>query len=103
MRDRVNFVVTNSQWDDNFDEVGPFHRKLQLSYSIVKMVSSYIAQYPVLGTAQSTLHFTLAVLFNQTPTQLPWEVSSHTAINVQRLLIQISTTVYNQVFVHTLE
>ena len=59
MRDRVNFVVTNSQWDDNFDEVGPCHRKLELSYSIVKKVRSYIAQYPVLRTAQSALHFTL--------------------------------------------
>ena len=43
-----------------------------------KKVSSYIAQYPVLRTAQSTLYFTsLADLFNQTPSQLFWEASSH--------------------------
>ena len=44
----------------------------------VKKVSSYIAQYPILRTAQSTLHITsLADLFNQTPSQLLWEASSH--------------------------
>ena len=41
-------------------------------------VSSYIAQYPILRIAQSALHFTsLAVLFNQTPSQLLWEACSH--------------------------
>ena len=40
--------------------------------------SSYIAQYPVLRTAQSTLHFTsLTDLFTQTPSRLLWEASSH--------------------------
>ena len=40
--------------------------------------SSYIAQYPVLRTAQSVLHFTyLADLFTQTPSRLLWEASSH--------------------------
>ena len=44
----------------------------------VKKVSSYIAQYPVLRTAQSALHFTsLADLVNQTPSQLLWEASSN--------------------------
>ena len=28
MRDRVNFVISNSPWDDNFDEVGPQYRIL---------------------------------------------------------------------------
>ena len=43
-----------------------------------KKVSFYIAQYPILRIAQSTLHFTsLADLFNQTPSQLLWEASSH--------------------------
>ena len=43
-----------------------------------KKVSSYIAQYPVLRTAQSALHFTsLTDLVNQTPSQLLWEASSH--------------------------
>ena len=41
-------------------------------------VSSYIAQYPVLRTAQSALHFTsLTDLFTQTPSRLLWEPSSH--------------------------
>ena len=39
--------------------------------------SSYIAQYPVLRTAQSALHFTsLTYLFTQTPSRLLWEASS---------------------------
>ena len=42
-------------------------------------VSSYIAQYPVLRTVQSALHFiSLTNLFTQTPFQLLWEASSHT-------------------------
>ena len=41
-------------------------------------VRSYIAQYPILRIAQSTLHFTsLTDLFNHTPSQLLWETSSH--------------------------
>ena len=44
---------------------------------IVK-TSSYIAQYPVLRTAQSALHFTsLTDLFTKTPSRLLWEASSH--------------------------
>ena len=47
----------------------------------VKKASAYIffiAQYPVLRTAQSALHFTsLTDLFTQTPSQLLWEASSH--------------------------
>ena len=40
--------------------------------------SSYIAQYPILRTVQSALHFTsLTDLFTQTPSQLLWEASSH--------------------------
>ena len=40
--------------------------------------SSYIAQYPILRTAQSALHFTsLTNLFNQTPSRLLREASSH--------------------------
>ena len=47
------------------------------SYKKVK-ASSYIAQYPVLRTIQSALHFTsLTDLFNQTPSRLLWEASSH--------------------------
>ena len=40
-------------------------------------VNSYLAQYPVLRTAQSALHFIfLADLFNQTPSQLLWQTST---------------------------
>ena len=40
--------------------------------------SSYIAQYPILRTVQSALHFTsLTDLFTQTPSRLLWEASSH--------------------------
>ena len=40
--------------------------------------SSYIAQYPVLRTAQSALHFTsLTDLFTHTPSRLLWEAPSH--------------------------
>ena len=44
----------------------------------VKKVSCYIAQYPVLRTVQSALHFTsLTDLFTQKPSQLLWKASSH--------------------------
>ena len=40
--------------------------------------NSYIAQYPVPRTVQSALHFTSQTdLFNQTPSRLLWEASSH--------------------------
>ena len=40
--------------------------------------SSYIAQYLILRTVQSALHFTsLTDLFTQPPPRLLWEVSSH--------------------------
>ena len=40
--------------------------------------SSYIAQHPILRTAQSALHFTsLTDLFTQTPSRLLLEASSH--------------------------
>ena len=43
-----------------------------------KKISSYIAQYPILRITQSVLHFiSLADLFNQTPSQLLLEASSH--------------------------
>ena len=44
----------------------------------LEKASSYIAQYPVLRTDQSTLHFTsLTDLFTQTPSRLLWEAFSH--------------------------
>ena len=45
---------------------------------VLKKVSSYIAQYPILRISQSALHFTShSDIFNQTPSQLLWEASSH--------------------------
>ena len=50
----------------------------RLVVSTLKKTSSYIAQYPVLRTVQSALHFTsLTDLFTQTPSRLLWEASSH--------------------------
>ena len=47
-------------------------------------VSSYLMQYPVLITAQSSLYFTfLADLLNQTSSQLLWQTSSHPASNAR--------------------
>ena len=47
-------------------------------YHIKVKASSYIAQYSVLRTIQSTLHFTsLTDLFTQIPSRLLWEASSH--------------------------
>ena len=44
----------------------------------MEKVSSYIAQYPVLTTIQSAVHFTsLTDLFTQTPSWLLWEAFSH--------------------------
>ena len=52
-------------------------RKPLISFG-VKKGSSYIAQYPVLRTAQSALHFTsLTDLFTHIPSRLLWEASSH--------------------------
>ena len=46
--------------------------------SVSHCKSSYIAQYPVLRTVQSALHFTsLTDLFTKTPSRLLWETSSH--------------------------
>ena len=48
-----------------------------MEVALTKMViSSYIAQYPVLSTAQTSKCLTLssvADLFNQTPSQVIWE------------------------------
>ena len=51
---------------------------LLLVLPLYKEGSSYIAQYPVLRTVQSPLHFTsLTDMFTQTPSRLLWETSSH--------------------------
>ena len=56
-----------------------YSEKRLTTQRIVKVkASSYIAQYPVLRTAQSALHFTsLTDLFTLTPSRLFWEASSH--------------------------
>ena len=52
-------------------------KKVKVS-SYIKKARSFIAQYPVLRTVQSALHFTsLADLFTQTPFRLLLEASSH--------------------------
>ena len=85
-----------------FHCIAPFKTVIHFVKKV--MVSSYITQYPVLRIAQRTLHFTsLADLFNQTPSQLLWEASSHAVIKAGRLFIQISTTVYSHVLIHTAE
>ena len=54
------------------------HIKSPPNVATHKKASSYIAQYPVLRTVQSALHFTsLTDLFTQTPSRLLWEASSH--------------------------
>ena len=74
--------------------------------SIKKLkVRSYIAQYPILRIAQNAVHITsLADLFNQTPSQLLWEASSHT---LQLMREGCSYTypplVYSQVLIYTAE
>ena len=56
----------------------PFVTKHGNSHTPYKKASSYIAQYPVLRTVQSALHFTsLTDLFTQTLFRLLLEASSH--------------------------
>ena len=76
-----------------------------IHWCIQNKVSSYIAQYPILRTAQSALNITsLADLFNQTPSQLLWEASSH----MLQLMREGSSytyppLVYSQVLIYTAE
>ena len=49
-----------------------------ISHQTYKKVSSYTEQYLLFWAVQSALHFTSPTdLFNQTPSQLLWETSSH--------------------------
>ena len=62
-------------------------------------VSSYMAQYSALKIAQNSL-----LLDRPVTSRLPGEASSDTTVNVCRLfIIQISTNVYSQLFIHTAE
>ena len=59
------------------DKLFPAEYSVPLTSKKAK-ASSYMAQYPVLRTVQSALHFiSLTDLFTQTPSQLLWEASSH--------------------------
>ena len=57
---------------------GFYYQLMLLSQKANHNASSYVAQYPVLRTVQSALHFTsLTDLFTQTPSRLLWEASRH--------------------------
>ena len=65
-------LFTKFEFIPGIDIWHTYHKKVKVK------VSSYMAQYPILRTAQSALHFTsLTDLFNQTPSQLLLEASSH--------------------------
>ena len=70
-----------------------------------KKVSSYIAQYPVLRTAQSTftLYFPDRPVQSNTISTALGSIPPYATINARRLLIHISTTVYSQVLIYTAE
>ena len=90
------------------DEHTVYIRMYRLNYNVRRKkvkVRFYIAQYPVLRTAQSALHFTyLTDLFNQRPSQLLWEACNHLLqLMCERLLVHIVTTVYSQIPMYTAE
>ena len=74
------FIGLCSVLDDGWKWLAHISRRIISLISYVKKSkgSSYIAQYPILRTVQSALHFTsLTDLFTQTPSRLLWEASSH--------------------------
>ena len=88
-------TVTQADASSHWLRLNNKHINSYFLYNTVN-VSSYIAQYPIVRTRQTALHF----ISRQT---CSIEHHLNTAINAWRLLIQISTTVYNQVLVHTAE
>ena len=82
-----------------------FHNELLIDDIVLyQKVSSYIAQYPIFRIAQSALYITcLTDLFNQTPSQLLWEASSHMLQLMCEGYLYISTTVYSHVLIYTAE
>ena len=67
----VSLVKIMKNWQIR---LGPMY---SLLVCVDKKASSYIAQYPVIRTVQSALHFTSQTdLFTQTPYRLLWEASS---------------------------
>ena len=81
----------------------PAHPRARAHTKVKK--ATYIAQYPVLGTIQSALHFTsLTDLFTQTTISASrGSIQPYATINVRRLLVYISTTVYSQLLIYTAE
>ena len=69
--------------------------------NVIKKASSYIAQYPVLGTTQSafTLYFPDRPVHSDTISASLGSIQPYAAINACRLLVHISTTVYSQVLI----
>ena len=63
--------------------------------------SSYIAQYPVLRTAQSafTLYFPDRPVHSDTISASLGSIQPYATINARRLTVHISTTVYSQVLI----
>ena len=68
-------------------------------------VSSYIAQYPVLRTVQSPLHFTSLgrPVHSDTILDSLGSIQPYAAVNAPWLLVHISTTVCSQVFIYAAE
>ena len=80
--------------------------QLNTAPGIIKVkVSSYIAQYPILRTIQSafTLYFPDRPVHSDTISAFQGSIQLYATINARRLLIHISTTVYNQVLSHIAE
>ena len=70
---------------------------------VIKKVSSYIEEYPILRVAQIALQFTsLADLLNQTPSQLLLEASSDMLqLMRERCSYTYPLLVYSQVLIYT--
>ena len=76
---RIKWVKMESSNGEPIELINQWrHYITRASYRQPLKVSSYIAQYSIVMIAQSVLHFTsLTDLFNQTPSQLLLEASSH--------------------------
>ena len=87
---------------DDIDYGGRFKR-VGKGVTVKKKVkaSSYIAQYPVLRTAQSTftLYFPDRPVHSDTISASLGSIQPYATNNAQRLIVHISTTVYSQVLI----
>ena len=77
------------------------YNPLSLPAKLRVKASSYIAQYPVLRTVQSafTLYFPDRPVHSDTISASLGGIQTYATINVRRLLMHISTTVYSQVLI----